>query len=251
MDNANDGLVHWHSLLTNIPATFHSPSPQSPDTPSTPNDARDMALAFATILRTVDRVIVSPSDKKASKDTDEVKRQYRLLFACNGRSNTEDAEHLIPATLSDEFLSCLDATKEMRVKTFKETFATFLMSLNDSDIAVDQGNTWHKSQFDTPFCDALHKFHWLDCPLNRERTSLGHKISSVHFCPVDPNLADFQDQVQHDLELRLQQQANEDKSKMSKKETTPSIPSRTPANSCAPSSCPLQFLRARKIYGMR
>jgi hypothetical protein len=220
MDNANNRLVHWYSLLTNIPTNFHSPSPQSPGTPSSPNDAHDMALAFATVLHTVDRESVSPSEKKASKDTDEVKRQYRLLFAHNGCSNTKDAEHLIPATLSKEFLSCLDAMKEMCVKTFEETFATFLTSLDDSDIAVDQGgNTWHKSQFDTPFCNALHKFHWLDCPLNRERTSIGHKISSVHFFPVDPNLADFQDRVQLDLELRLQQQANKDKSKMSKKET--------------------------------
>jgi hypothetical protein len=219
-DNTNDGLVNWYSLLTDVPSNFASPI--SDGLPLGDNtNACDMALAFATALRTVNRETMSPSEKKASKNTGEIKRQYRLLFARNDRSDTDDVPHLIPATLSNNFLSCFDATKEMRVKTFEESFTTFLTSLDNINITVDQCNTWHKSQFDTPLCNALHKSHWLDCcPLNHDCTSIGHKLASVHFCPVDLKLAAFQDRVQKDLELRLQQQADKDKSKINKKETS-------------------------------
>jgi hypothetical protein len=112
-----------------------------------------------------------------------------------------------------------DASDKTRTKTFTDTFAAFLLSLTVSDKTVDQGHTWIAKQLDAPFCSALTKSNWLACPLNRDRTSIGHMLSAVHCCPVDPKLADFSDRVQRELDIHLQLLADEEKSKIGKKET--------------------------------
>jgi hypothetical protein len=215
VDNTNATLLAWYHLQN------HSPTPHSPGTPGSPNSASasNITVAVAAAVRSVDKYTASPADRAALKDRDSVKIQYQLLFALNGVHDDSPTEVLLPVTLSPRFIAVLDASKSQRTKVFQQHFNKFLTTLSSSEHTVDQRNTWTREQIDSPLANAIYHFNFLGCPLNRERTSLGHKISSAHFLTVVTKLPEFVNRVHNELSNQLQHLADEEKSKMDRKQT--------------------------------
>jgi hypothetical protein len=60
--------------------------------------SREMAIAFASALPTIDKETLSTVKRTITKDPEAIIHQYRLLFAPNGCSDDGDVDQLIPVS---------------------------------------------------------------------------------------------------------------------------------------------------------
>jgi hypothetical protein len=191
-------------------------------TPATGSpDLRELSKAIAKGITLGSNATSTSGSSSTKQEKADVILQYRILFARNGKKNEEDtADEMILADLSPRFLKFLDSSKKHQKKNIQEPFALFMTKLLKSEKNADQGVTFKYKQFDTPFIAALSLFNWLGSPLNRDRQSISNQLSIPHFLTVDSNDTKLKSREEREREATAQALADEDITKMSKKEVT-------------------------------
>jgi hypothetical protein len=157
----------------------------------------------------------------SKQEKDDVVMQYRILFSRNGKKDEENmADEMILADLTPRFLKFLGSSKKHQKKNLQEPFALFMTKMLRSEKNADQGVTFKPQQFDTPFINALSLFNFLGSPLNRDRQSISTQLSMPHFLTIDTTDTKLKTREEKEREATAQEQADEDVTKMSKKEVT-------------------------------
>jgi hypothetical protein len=129
-------------------------------------------------------------------------------------------DEMILADLSPRFLKFLDSSKKHQKKNIQEPFLLFITKLLNSNKSTDQDITFKHQQFDTFFISTLSLFNWLGAPLNHDHQSILNQISMPHFLTINTNNTQNRTREEKERETTVQELADEDITKMSKKEVT-------------------------------
>jgi hypothetical protein len=163
------------------------------------------------------------AERERAKESEGATIKYRLMF---GRTvevvDPSDPSSKIPsiqlAELTPVFLQVLQASKvPAAVQFFQDEIEHTVKGLAASDNFLDSMSDVPVGMFDAVFIQCLRNFRWAKDPFNMDKESVRDRIGIPHFAAPRQDRVQYKERVAAGRTIYRQEQAGEDKSRLSRK----------------------------------